>query len=63
MKYVGQTGRSFRVRFKEHFRDYKYGNNKSKFAQNVLENGHSFGPIDDIMEVLYTTKKGNIWTH
>jgi len=31
MKYIGQTGRSFRIRFQEHFRDFKY-NNRSKFA-------------------------------
>jgi hypothetical protein len=31
-KYTGQTGRPFRVRFKEHYSDYKHANNKSKFA-------------------------------
>jgi hypothetical protein len=59
MKYVGQTKQQFRVFFKEHFRDYRHANNRSKLAQHLLENGHSFGHIDDIMEVLYTTKKGN----
>ena len=29
MKYTGQTGRPFKVRLQEHFRDFKYGNNKS----------------------------------
>jgi len=33
MKYIGQTGRPFHVRFQEHFRHYKYANNKSNFAQ------------------------------
>jgi hypothetical protein len=58
MKYVGQTGRSFYTRFHEHFRDFKYANQKSKFAQHLLENSHSIGPIDNIMEVLHHTKKG-----
>lgn len=49
-KYIGQTGRPFHVRFREHFQNYKYANNKSKFAQNLLEEGHSFGPIDDTMD-------------
>jgi hypothetical protein len=31
-KYIGQIGRPFHMRFQEHFRDYKYGNNKFKFA-------------------------------
>ena len=57
MKYVGQIGRSFHTRFHEHFRDYKYANYKSKFAQHLLENNHSIGPIDSIMEILHHTKK------
>jgi len=58
MKYVGQTGQSFRIRFQEHYHDFKFNNNKSKFAMHLLENHHSIGNIDDIMEVLYKTKKG-----
>jgi len=57
MKYVGQTGKSFPVRFSEHFRDYKYNNNKSKFTQHLLDNKHSIGPIEDIMKVLCKTNK------
>jgi len=43
MKYIGQTGRPFKVCFHEHFRDFKYGNGKSRFAQHLLENDHSMG--------------------
>jgi hypothetical protein len=57
MKYIGQTGRPFIIWFAEHFRDYKYNSNKSKFAQHLLENRHSIGPIDEIMEILYKTNK------
>ena len=32
MNYTGQTGWPFKVRFKEHLWDFKYKNNKSKFA-------------------------------
>jgi hypothetical protein len=60
MEYVGQTGWSFRVRFQEHLRNYKYANNKSKFAQHLLENSHSIGPIGNIMEVLFKTNKGRL---
>jgi hypothetical protein len=60
MKYVGQTGRSFKIRFAEHFRDYKYNTNKSKFAQHLLDNKHYIGPIDDIMKILYRTNKGKL---
>jgi hypothetical protein len=64
MKYVGQTGGPFWLHFKEHFRDYKYANSKSKF-EHLLENGHSFGQIDGVIEVMYTTKQretnGHTW--
>jgi hypothetical protein len=59
-KYIGQTSRSFQIRFSEHFQDYKYNNHKSKFAHHLLDSGHSIGPIDDIMKVLYTTNKGKL---
>jgi hypothetical protein len=59
-KYVGQTGRPFHTRFREHYRDYKYANNKSKFAQHVTEEGHAFGPMEDIMSILHTEKKGRM---
>ena len=46
-KYIGQTGRSIKIRFHEHFRDFEHGNGKSSFAQHLIENGHSFGPMQD----------------
>jgi len=58
-KYDGQTGRPFHVRVREHYRDYKYANNKSKFAQHVIE-GHAFGPINDIMNVVHIASKGRM---
>jgi len=60
MKYIGQTGLSFQKRFKEHFHDFKYNIlvRKSNFATHVLDNNHSIGPINDIMQILYTTSKG-----
>jgi len=56
MKYVRQTGQS--LCFEEHYRDFKYNNNKSKFAMHLLENHHSIRHTDDIMEILYITNKG-----
>ena len=59
-KYIGQTGRPFHVRFKEHFRDFKYGNRKSKFGQHFLDNRYSIAPMENIMVVLHIKKKGNM---
>jgi len=58
MKYTGQTGRPFRVRIQEHVRDFKCNNNRSKFAQHLIDNKHAIGNMEDIMEVVHMTKKG-----
>jgi hypothetical protein len=58
MKYTGQTRRSFSTRFQEHLRDFKHGNGKSRFTQHLLENGHAFGPMEDIMDITHFTSKG-----
>ena len=57
-KYIGQTGISLYVRFREHFNDFKRENGYSKFAQHLIENRHAIGPIDEIMNVLHTIKEG-----
>jgi len=54
--YIRQTDRPIHVKFQEHFHDYKYVNNKSKFAQHLLDNRHSIGPIENIMDVRGTGK-------
>ena len=60
MKYVGQTGRSIYTRYCEHFRDFKHANGNSKYAQHLIENRHSIGPINEIMNILHTIKKGKM---
>jgi hypothetical protein len=60
MKYIGQSGRPLKVRFLEHFRDFKYSNNKSRFAQHFLENKHFIGSMESIIETIHTTNKGRM---
>jgi hypothetical protein len=60
MKYTGQTVRSFRARFQEHLRDFRYGSGKSSFAIHLLENGHDIGPVEDIMNTIHITDKGRL---
>ena len=48
------------MRFREHYRGYKYANNKSKFALHVTEEGRAFGPMNDIMDVLHIAIKGRM---
>ena len=60
MKYVGQIGRTFRLGFQEHLRDFKYGNGKSRFAQHLIDNGHIIEQMEDFMDTLHITRKGQI---
>ena len=48
------------MRFREHYRDYKFANNKSKFAQHIIQEGHAFGPMSDIMAVVHNESKGRM---
>ena len=60
MRYIRQTGRSFLTCYRKHYRDYKYNNGTSKYAQLLLENKHSIGPIHNTMEILHIMKKGKL---
>ena len=57
-KYVGQTGQPSHKIFREHFNDFKFGNGNSKFAQHLLDNRHSIGTVEEIMDVLHVVEKG-----
>jgi diphthamide synthase subunit DPH2 len=56
--YVGQTGRDFHTRYKEHKRAFKYNTLQSKFAKHLQEHGHSFGNMENIMQVIKIQGKG-----
>jgi len=58
--YTRQTGRPVRVRYREHYNDFKYANNRSTFAHHVINEGHSFGPMDEIMNVIHFERKGRM---
>jgi hypothetical protein len=65
-KYVGQTGRNFQTRYKEHIHAIRSNNSNSKYAQHILETQHPYGPMTNIMEVLHLNKKGqgmNTWEY
>ena len=38
--YIGRTNRNFNTRFKEHRKDFRYAEGKSKFSEHVLNEGH-----------------------
>ena len=58
-KYTGQTGRPFHVRSREHQNNFRHMYKKSKCAQYLLD-GHKFGPIENIMDIIHFAKKGRM---
>jgi hypothetical protein len=59
LKYTGQTGRPFKVRFQKHLSGFKYNNNKFN-SPNILDKKHPMGTMEDIMDVVHITKKGRM---
>jgi len=57
--HTGQTSHPFRVKYHEHY-DFKYSNNRSTFTQHVINEGHSFGPMNKIMSVIHFERKGKM---
>jgi hypothetical protein len=57
LKYVGQTGRTFRIRYNEHIREIKTNGKSSKFAQYILYTTHNYDTIDKTMKILHMEKR------
>ena len=56
--HVGQTGRSFTQRFKEHKNAFRSNRNTSNYAKHALEHSHPFGPIHETMQISQYQGKG-----
>jgi len=56
--YIGQTTRSFSERYNEHKHAFKTNSHSSNYAKHILEELHTFGPIDQTMQVVHYREKG-----
>lgn len=54
--YIGQTGRSFQTRYREH--TVGVASSKSVFGQHIIENRHCHGTIENNLKILHTAPKG-----
>jgi hypothetical protein len=54
LKYVGQTVRTFNVRYKE----YIHAIRSSEYSNHILYSGHTYGTITVTMDVIRTGRKG-----
>jgi hypothetical protein len=58
LKYVGQTGTPFKVRFKEHIQAMKGNEDASMLAQHILNTENAYGCTEDTITILHNTAKG-----
>jgi hypothetical protein len=58
LKYVGQTGRTFNIRYEEHIHDIRSNNSNTGYANHILNTEHTYGKITDTMEIIKTERKG-----
>jgi hypothetical protein len=58
LKYIRQRGRTFNIRYKEHIQAIRNNNSNSGYSNHILNTGHTYGTITDIMEIIKTGKKG-----
>jgi hypothetical protein len=57
LKYTGQTGRTFNLRYKEHIQAIRSNCSKSGYSNHILNAGHTYGTITDTMDVIRTGRK------
>jgi hypothetical protein len=53
---IARTGRTFKARRGKHTQAIKANRTNSKYAQHILEPGHSYRPIENTLEILHLTK-------
>jgi hypothetical protein len=56
--YVGQTGRKFHVRYKEHKREIRSNKGNMGYANHILNTGHTYGTLEDTLQVVSIQNKG-----
>jgi hypothetical protein len=62
LNYVGQSGRQFKARFKEHIHALKENKDTSMFAQHILSTGHAYSGREDTVKIFIKSKNELIRT-
>jgi hypothetical protein len=58
LKYICQTRRTFNIRYKEHIQAIRNNNNNSGYSNHILNTEHTYGTINDTMDIIRKGKKG-----
>jgi hypothetical protein len=56
-KYVGQIGRAFRTRQKEHMQVVTNNNSNSGYSNHIINIGRKYGTITDTIDIMRTHRK------
>jgi hypothetical protein len=57
LKYIGQTGVIFDIRYKEHIHSIR-NNRNSGYSNHILNAGHTYGTVTANMDDIRTGRKG-----
>jgi hypothetical protein len=58
LKHIGQTGRTFHTRYKEHIHAITSNNGNCRHSNHILNTGHIYGTMTDTVDVIKIEKKG-----
>lgn len=58
--YIGQTGRSFIQRFKEHTMEINHTHPKSNYAQHLKVNNHTYTDIENNLSIIHRMRKSTM---
>jgi hypothetical protein len=57
--YIGQTGRTFKTRYKEHLQAISNNRTETGYSRHILDSGHTYGNIEKkTLTILRKAKKG-----
>jgi hypothetical protein len=57
LKYIGKTGRTFNIRYKEHVQAIINNNSNSGYFNLILRTGHTYRAIADTLDIIKTGNK------
>jgi hypothetical protein len=60
LKYIGQTGRTFHARYKEHIQAIRNNNSNSAYSSHIMNKGHTYGSITDTVDTTRTQTVGKL---
>jgi hypothetical protein len=52
LRYIGETGRTVKIRYKEHIQAIRNNNSNSGYSNHILNMGHTYGTITVTMDVI-----------